>query len=147
MKVLWQIETGHTLPYFHINTNKKTKSSSLFSKRIQILILFTTFIYIFHSVPSSATAPKMLIGAYQRHHQESSNDARKRQLWGGSISWTTNKSASAGNTAVAFYPGVYRAFIYISVGKAVSEKIYRLDDELYLDWISSFINRGKIITW
>ena len=58
-----------------------------------------------------------------------------------------NKSASARNTAVAFYPGVYRGGIYISAEKAVSEKIYRLVGEHYLDWISSCINRGKIITW
>ena len=44
-------------------------------------------------------------------------------IWGGSISWTTNKSASARNTAVAFYPGVYRGVIYISAGKVVNEEI------------------------
>ena len=55
-----------------------------------------------------------------------------------------NKSASARNTAVAFYPGIYRGVIYISAGKAVSEEIYRPVDELYLDWIFSCINRGKI---
>ena len=60
---------------------------------------------------------------------------------------TTNKFASARNTAVAFYPGVYRGVIYISAGKTVSEKIYRFVGELYLDWIFSCINRGKIITW
>ena len=54
-----------------------------------------------------------------------------------------NKSASARNIAVAFYPGVYRGVIYISAGKAVSEKIYRLVGELYLDWIFSvFVNFG-----
>ena len=58
-----------------------------------------------------------------------------------------NKSASARNTAVAFYPGVYRGVIYISAGKVISERIYRLVGELYLDWIFSCINRGKIITW
>ena len=63
------------------------------------------------------------------------------------ISGTTNISASARNTAVAFYPGVYRGVIYISAGEVVSEKIYRLVGELYLDWIFSCINRGKIITW
>ena len=67
--------------------------------------------------------------------------------WGGSISWTTNKFASAQNTAVIFYPGVYRGVIYISTGKAMSERIYRSVGELYLDWIFSCINRGKIITW
>ena len=39
------------------------------------------------------------------------------------ISWTTNKSASARNTAVAFYPGVYRGVIYIFAEKAVNEEI------------------------
>jgi len=43
--------------------------------------------------------------------------------WGGSISWTTNKSASARNTTVAFYPGVYQGVIYISTEKAVNEEI------------------------
>ena len=57
-----------------------------------------------------------------------------------------NKSASARNAAVAFYPGVYWGVIYISAGKEVSERIYRLVGELYLDWIFSYINRGKIIT-
>ena len=56
-----------------------------------------------------------------------------------------NKSASARNTAVAFYLGVYWGVIYISAGKAMSEKIYKLVGELYLDWIFSCINRGKII--
>ena len=65
-------------------------------------------------------------------------------IWGGSISWTANESASARNIAVAFYPGVYRGVIYISAGKAVSEEIYRPIDELYLDWILSCINMGKI---
>ena len=58
-----------------------------------------------------------------------------------------NKSASAWNTAVAFYPGVYRGVIYIFAGKAVSERVYRLVGELYLDWIFSCINMGKIIIW
>ena len=43
-----------------------------------------------------------------------------------------NKSANAQNTAIAFYPGVYRGVIYISAGKAVNEGVYRLVDELYL---------------
>ena len=58
-----------------------------------------------------------------------------------------NRSASARNTAVTFYPGVYRGVIYISTGKAMSERIYRSVGELYLDWIFSYINRGNIITW
>ena len=75
------------------------------------------------------------------------DDARRRQVWGGSISWTMNKSASTRNTSLAFYPGVYRDVIYISAGKTMSERVYRLVSELYLDWIFSCINRGKIITW
>ena len=130
-------------PVFISTKTRKQSQASLFSKRIPISILFTTFIYIFHSVPSPAMAPKMLVGAYQ-HHQRW---RPQTPIWGGSISWTTNKSASAWNTTVAFYPGVYRGVIYISAGKAVSERIYRLVGELYLDWIFSCINRGKIITW
>ena len=40
------------------------------------------------------------------------------------ISWTTNKSASAQNNIVAFYPGVYRGVIYISTGKAANGSTY-----------------------
>ena len=130
-------------PVFISTKTRKQSQVCLFSKRISISILFTTIIYIFHSVPSPATAAKMLVGAYQ-HHQRW---RPQTPIWGGSISWTTNKSASARNTAVSFYPGVYRGVIYISTGKAVNERIYRLVGELYLDWIFSCINRGKIITW
>ena len=34
--------------------------------------------------------------------------------------------------------------IYISAGKVVSEEIYRLVNEHYLDWIFSCISRAKI---
>ena len=92
-------------------------------------------------MPSPATAPKMLVGAYQRHLAMTPADANLgRQYF-------MNRSASARNTAVAFYPGVYRGVIYISAGKAMSERIYRSVDELYLDWIFTCINMGKIITW
>jgi len=37
------------------------------------------------------------------------------------ISWTTNESTSARNIIVAFYPGVYRGVIYISIVKVVVE--------------------------
>ena len=130
-------------PVFISTKTRKQSQVSLFSKRIPISFLFTTFIYIFHSVPSPATAPKMLVGTYQRHQRW----RPQTPIWGGSISWTTNESASARNTVVAFYRGVYRGVIYISVGKAMSERIYRLVGELYLGWIFSCINRGKIITW
>ena len=70
----------------------------------------------------------MGVGAYQRHLAMTPADANL----GRSISGTTNRSTSAQNTAVAFYPGVYRGVIYISAGKAVNEGVYRLVDELYL---------------
>jgi hypothetical protein len=122
---------------------RKQSQVSLFSKRIPIFVFVHNFVYIIHFVPSPAMVPKMLVGGYQRHQRW----RPQTLIWGGSISWTTNKSASARNTAVAFYPRVYRGVIYISTGKVVSEKIYRLVDELYLDWIFSCINRGKILTW
>ena len=75
-----------------------------------------------------------------------SDDARRRKF-GTAVLWTTNRSVSARNTAVAFYPGVYRGVIYISTGKTMSERIYKSVGELYLDWIFSCINMGKIITW
>ena len=130
-------------PVFISTKTRKQSQVSLFSMRILITIFFHNFIYIFHSVPSPATAPKILVGTYQRHQRW----RPQTPIWGGSISWTTNESASARNTAVAFYPGVYRGVIYISAGKAVSEIIYKLVGKLYLDWIFSCINRGKIITW
>ena len=64
----------------------------------------------------------MLVGAYQLHHRETAMTPVEAN-WGGSISWTTNKSASARNTTVAFYPGVYQGVIYISTEKAVNEEI------------------------
>ena len=132
----------HYLVFISTKTRKQSQVS-LFSKRIPIFNFVHNFVYIFHSVPSPATAPKILVGVYQRHQRWHP----QTPIWVGSISWTTNKSASAQNTAIAFYPGVYRDVIYISAGKAVSEKIYRLVGELYLDLIFSCINRGKIITW
>ena len=42
-------------------------------------------------------------------------------ILGGSISWTTNESAGAQNTTVAFYPGVYQGVFYISAGKTAVE--------------------------
>ena len=86
---------------------------------------------------------EVIVGTYQRHQRW----RPQTPIWGGSISRTMNESASARNTAVAFYPGVDRGVIYISAGKAASERIYRLVGELYLDSIFSCINRGKIIIW
>ena len=66
--------------------------------------------FIFHSVPSLAMAPKMLVGAYQRHQRL----RPQTPIWSGSISWTTNESASVRNTAVAFYPRVPEvSFIFL----------------------------------
>ena len=61
MKILWQVKTGHTLPYFHINEDEKSKPSHTNFDFVH------NSIYIFHSVPSPIMGPKMLVGAYQRH--------------------------------------------------------------------------------
>ena len=68
-------------------------------------------------MPSLAMAPKMLVDAYQRHHWRSAMASADVKGVAGK-SWATNKSASARNTAVAFYPRVYQGVIYISAGKA-----------------------------
>ena len=102
-------------------TENKAKLACLASE-YQFSISFRTFAYVLQHVPSPATAPKMLVGAYQRHlwgTEMMPTDAEG----GGSISWTTNKSASTRNTDVAFYPGVYRGVIYIFIGKAANEDI------------------------
>ena len=73
-------------------------------------------------MPSPATVPKMLVDAYQRHYWRSamaSADVNGMAC----KSWATNKSASARNTAVAFYPRVTQGVIYISAGKAA---VYRI---------------------
>ena len=110
-----------TLFSYQQRQENKAKLAYLASE-YQSLILFITFAYVLQSMPSPATAPKMLVGAYQRHHRETAMTPADAN-WGGSISWTTNKSESARNTVVAFYPGVYRGVIYISAGKTVSEEI------------------------
>ena len=66
-------------------------------------------------MPSPATAPKMLVDAYQRHHWEPAMAFADVNGVAGN-SWATNKSASARSTAVAFYPRVTRGVIYISAG-------------------------------
>ena len=66
-------------------------------------------------MPSPATAPKMLVDTYQRHHWEPAMASADLNGLAG-ISWATNKSASARSTAVAFYPRVTQGVIYISVG-------------------------------
>ena len=89
-----------------------------------------------------AVSAQVPVDAYQRHHWEPAMATTDVNGVAGN-SWATNKSPSARSTAVAFYPRVTRGVIYISVGKAVVEE-HRLVNELYLDWISSCINRGKI---
>ena len=56
-------------------------------------------------MPSPATAPKMLVDAYQRHHWELVMASADVNGVAGK-SWATNKSTSARSTAVAFYPRV-----------------------------------------
>ena len=73
-------------------------------------------------MPSPATAPKMHVGAYRRHHWRSAMAFADVNGMEGK-SWATNKSASARSTAVAFYPRVTRGVIYISVGKTA---VYRI---------------------
>ena len=73
-------------------------------------------------MPSPATVPKMLVGAYQHHHWESTKASADVNGVAGK-SWATNKSASTRSTAVAFYPRVTRGVIYISTGKAA---VYRI---------------------
>ena len=68
-------------------------------------------------MPSPATAPKMLVDAYQRHHWKSTM-ASVDVNGVADITWVTNESTSARSTAVAFYPRVTRGVIYISPGKA-----------------------------
>ena len=73
-------------------------------------------------MPSPATAPKILVDAYQHHHWKTvMASANVNGVVG--ISCATNKSASARSTAVAFYQRVTWGVIYISVGKAV---VYRI---------------------
>ena len=71
-------------------------------------------------MPSPATALKMLVDAYQRHHWRSAMASVDVNGVAGK-SWATNKSVSARSTAVAFYPRVIRGVIYISAGKAANE--------------------------
>ena len=73
-------------------------------------------------MPSPATAPKMLVGAYQHHHWRSAMASADVNGVAGK-SWATNKSASARSIIVAFYPRVTRGVIYISAGKAAMYRI------------------------
>ena len=73
-------------------------------------------------MPSPATAPKIIVDAYQHHHWEPAMASADVNGVAGN-SWATNKSASARSTAIAFYPRVTRGVIYISSGKAA---VYRI---------------------
>ena len=73
-------------------------------------------------MPSPATAPKMLVDAYQHHHWRSVMAFANINGVAGK-SWATNKSASTRSTVVAFYPRVTRSVIYVSAGKAA---VYRI---------------------
>ena len=73
-------------------------------------------------MPSPATAPKMLVGAYQRHLCGTAMTLADDNGVAG-ISSATDRSASARSTAVAFYPRVTRDVIYISAGKAAAYRI------------------------
>jgi len=81
-------------PVFISIKDRKQRQVSLFSKRIPILILFITFAYVLQSMPSPATAPKMLVGAYQRNHWKLAMTSADAKGVAG-ISWTTNKSVDA----------------------------------------------------
>ena len=110
-------------PVFISTKTRKQSQVSLFSKRIPISILFITLsIYFNLCLPwqrrqKCLLAPTSVTTGKQRWRPQT-------PIWGGSISWSTNNSTSAQNTAIAFYPRVYRGVIYISAGKAVSEGIY-----------------------
>ena len=64
---LRQVEIGHTLPYFHINKDRNKAKLAGLASEYQSSISFITFAYVLQSMPSPAMAPKMLVGAYQRH--------------------------------------------------------------------------------
>ena len=129
-------------PVFISTKTRKQSQISLFSKWIPISILLITLSIYFNLCLPWQRCQKCLLAP--------TNVTTRKQRWRpqtpigvAGISWTTNKSASARNTTVAFYPGVYQGVIYISAGKAVMME-YRLVNELYLDWIFKCINRGKI---
>ena len=109
-------------PVFISMKTKKQSQVSLFSKRIPILILFITLSIYFNLCLPRQWRQKCLLAP--------TSVTTGKQRWRPQtpigvvcISWTTNKSASAENTAVAFYPRVYRGVIYISAGKVVNEEI------------------------
>ena len=85
--------------------------------------------------------PKMLVGAYQRHLAMTPADAK----FGVAVFQEPRINPQAHEYRRRFHPCVFKGII--STGKAVSEIIYRLVHERYLDWIFSCINRGKIIIW
>ena len=142
MKDLWQVKTGHTLPVFISTKIRKQSQVSLFSKRIRISILFITLSIYFNLCLPQQRRQKCLLAP------TSVNTGKKQwrsqmPIGVAGISWTTNKSASTRNTTVAFYSGVYRVSFIFPQGRWWVKR-YRLVDELYLDWIFSCVNRGKI---
>ena len=109
-------------PIFISTKTRKQSQISLFSKWILILILFITLSIYFNMCLPRRRCQKCLLASTSVTTGKTAMTPTDAN-WGGSISWAMNKSASARNTTVAFYPGVYRGVIYISVGKAVSEEI------------------------
>ena len=134
----------HYPVFISTKTKNKAKLTCLASE-YQFQFLFITLSIYFNLCLSRQRHQKYLLAptsvtiGKQRWRPQTSIGAA-------GISWTTNKSASARNTAVAFYLGVYRVSFIFPQGKRWMKR-YRLVDELYLDWIFSCINRGKIITW
>ena len=109
-------------PIFISTKTRKQSQVSLFSKRIPILILFITLSIYFNLCLPRQRRQKCLLAP--------TNATTRGERWRpqtpirvACISWTTNKSASARNTNVAFYSGVYRGVIYIFAGNAVNEEI------------------------
>ena len=92
-------------PVFISTKTRKQSQVSLFSKRILILILFITLSIYFNLCLFRQRRQKYLLAP--------TSVTTGKQRWRlqtpigvAGISWTMNKSASARNTAVAFYPGV-----------------------------------------
>ena len=109
-------------PVFMSTKTRKQSQVSLFSKRVPISILFITLSIYFNLCLPRQRCKKCLLAPTSITIGKTAMTPADAN-WGGSISWTTNKSASAQNTTVAFYPRVYWGVIYISTRKAVNEEI------------------------
>ena len=68
MKVLRQVRSYTTLFSYQQRQENKAKLACLASDTNFDFV--HNFVYILQYVPSPATAPKMLVGAYQRQHRE-----------------------------------------------------------------------------